>query len=62
MLTKCLTCHGCSGNGLGSYAGRVVVTPANYKQDPFKNMPDDQWFWHVSEGYAGNGHAALERA
>jgi mono/diheme cytochrome c family protein len=49
----CLTCHGCAGNGLGSYAGTLVVTPANFKQEPFRSMPDDQWFWHVSEGIPG---------
>jgi len=53
-VDKCLTCHGCAGNGLGSYGGTLIVTPANYKQDPFRNMPDDQWFWHVSEGIPGS--------
>lgn len=52
-VDKCLTCHGCSGNGLGSYGGTLSVTPANFKADPFRNMPDDQWFWHVSEGVPG---------
>lgn len=52
-VTNCLTCHGCAGNGLGSYGGTLVVTPADYKQAPFRNMPDDQWFWHVSEGVQG---------
>ena len=27
----CLTCHGCAGNGLGSYGGTKTVTPANFK-------------------------------
>jgi mono/diheme cytochrome c family protein len=49
----CLTCHGCSGNGLGSYAGTLIVTPADFKQEPFRSMPADQWFWHVSEGVQG---------
>jgi mono/diheme cytochrome c family protein len=49
----CLTCHGCAGNGLGSYAGTMVVTPADFKQEPFRSMPDDQWYWHVSEGVQG---------
>lgn len=52
-VDRCMTCHGCAGNGLGSYAGTLVVTPANYKQNPFRNMPDDQWYWHVSEGIQG---------
>ena len=49
----CLTCHGCAGNGLGSYGGTMSVTPADLKQEPFRSMPDDQWFWHVSEGVPG---------
>lgn len=52
-VTNCLTCHGCSGNGLGSYGGTMVVTPADFKQAPYKDMSDDQWFWHVSEGVPG---------
>jgi mono/diheme cytochrome c family protein len=52
-VSHCLTCHGCAGNGLGSYAGTMVATPADFKQEPFRNMPDDQWFWHVSEGIQG---------
>jgi mono/diheme cytochrome c family protein len=52
--SHCLTCHGCAGNGLGTYGGTLVVTPANFKVDPFRTMPDDQWFWHVSEGVQGS--------
>jgi mono/diheme cytochrome c family protein len=52
-VNYCLTCHGCAGNGLGSYAGTLAVTPANFKEEPFRSMPDDQWFWHVSEGVPG---------
>jgi mono/diheme cytochrome c family protein len=52
-VEMCMTCHGCAGNGLGSYAGTMVVTPADFKQEPFRSMPDDQWFWHVSEGVQG---------
>ncbi len=52
-VDRCFTCHGCAGNGLGAYAGTKIVTPANYKQEPFRSMPDDQWFWHVSEGVQG---------
>jgi len=50
----CLTCHGCAGNGLGSYAGTLAITPADFKQEPFRSMPDDQWFWHISEGVQGS--------
>jgi mono/diheme cytochrome c family protein len=52
-VDRCLTCHGCSGNGLGTYAGTLIVTPADFKQEPFRSMPDEQWFWHVSEGIPG---------
>jgi mono/diheme cytochrome c family protein len=52
-IDYCLTCHGCAGNGLGSYGGTMLVTPANFKQDPYRSMSDDQWFWHVSEGIPG---------
>jgi cytochrome c oxidase cbb3-type subunit 2 len=52
-VERCLTCHGCAGNGLGSYAGTLTVTPADFKQEPFRSMPEDQWFWHVSEGVQG---------
>ena len=31
----------------------MIVTPADFKQEPFRSMPDDQWFWHVSEGVQG---------
>ena len=53
FIERCLTCHGCAGNGLGTYAGTLIVTPADFKQFPFKTMPEDQWFWHVSEGIQG---------
>ena len=52
-LTRCQTCHGCAGNGLGTYGGTMVVTPVNYKQEPFRAMPDDEWIWHVKEGVPG---------
>ena len=51
--SHCITCHGCAGNGLGTYAGTLIVTPVNFKADPFRTMPDDEWFWHVSEGVQG---------
>jgi cytochrome c oxidase cbb3-type subunit 2 len=53
-VSHCLTCHGCAGNGLGTYGGTLIVTPANFKVDPIRTMPDEQWFWHVSEGIQGS--------
>ncbi len=52
-ITRCQTCHGCAGNGLGTYGGTKIVTPADYKVEPFSSMTDAQWFWHVSEGIQG---------
>ena len=52
--SHCMTCHGCAGNGLGTYGGTLIVTPANFKVDPFRTMSDEQWFWHVSEGIQGS--------
>ena len=54
FIDRCQVCHGCTGNGLGVYAGTKVVTPADFSQNPFRTMPDDQWFWHVSEGIQGS--------
>jgi mono/diheme cytochrome c family protein len=53
-VERCLTCHGCAGNGLGAYAGTLTITPADFKQTPFRDMRDDEWFWHVSEGIQGS--------
>lgn len=53
-VTRCMTCHGCAGNGLGTYGGTLIVTPADFKGEPFRSMPDEQWFWHVSEGIQGS--------
>ncbi|MHB9032210.1 MAG: c-type cytochrome [Anaerolineae bacterium] len=50
---RCLVCHGDSGNGLGTYAGTLTVTPVNFKAEPFNNMPEDEFFWHISEGVQG---------
>ena len=52
-VARCMTCHGDAGNGLGSYAGTLTVTPADFKQEPFRSMKDDEFFWHVSEGVQG---------
>ncbi len=52
--SHCLTCHGCAGNGLGTYGGTLIVTPANYKAEPFNTMSNDEFFWHVSEGVQGS--------
>jgi mono/diheme cytochrome c family protein len=53
-VSHCMTCHGCAGNGLGTYGGTLIVTPVNFKVEPIRSMTDDQWFWHVSEGIQGS--------
>lgn len=52
-VSRCQPCHGCAGNGLGSYAGTMSVTPSDFSQEPTRSMPPEQWFWHVSEGVPG---------
>ena len=54
FITYCMTCHGDSGNGLGTYAGTKIVTPASFRDEPFRSMKDDEFFWHVSEGIQGS--------
>jgi mono/diheme cytochrome c family protein len=54
FITHCQTCHGDAGNGLGTYAGTMTITPADFKQEPYRSMPAEQWFWHVSEGIQGS--------
>src|SRR5450756_2402549 len=40
-------------HGIGTYGGTMVVTPVNFRQEPFRAMPDDEWIWHVKEGVPG---------
>jgi mono/diheme cytochrome c family protein len=54
FISHCQTCHGDAGNGLGTYGGTMTITPADFKQEPFRSMRADQWFWHVSEGIQGS--------
>jgi len=54
FVARCVTCHGDSGNGLGSYAGTLIVTPADFRAEPYRSMKDDEFFWHVSEGIQGS--------
>jgi cytochrome c oxidase cbb3-type subunit I/II len=53
---KCLPCHGCSGNGMGSYARQTLAHPANLHNriSEFPQpMPDAFHFWRVHEGVPG---------
>jgi len=50
---KCLSCHGCSGNGQGPYARQTVARPANL-HERIINFPGDNFhFWRVSTGVPG---------
>lgn len=60
FLEKCSSCHGCSGNGQGSYARQVVTRPANI-HERLVNYPVNQdafHFWRVHEGVPGTGMPA----
>jgi cbb3-type cytochrome c oxidase subunit I/cbb3-type cytochrome c oxidase subunit II len=54
-IQKCLSCHGCSGNGQGPYARQVLTRPANL-HERLINYPDPDapfHFWRVSAGVPG---------
>lgn len=53
FMARCFTCHGCAGNGLGHYASKLFITPASFRVEPFKDMTDAEWFWHIKEGVPG---------
>ncbi len=54
-VQRCLSCHGCSGNGQGPYARTLVARPANIVER-VSNYPDATFhFWRVSEGVPGTG-------
>ena len=52
---KCLSCHGCSGDGQGPYARQVVTRPANL-HERLINYPEPQdtfQFWRLNAGVPG---------
>lgn len=52
-VQRCLSCHGCSGNGQGPYARTLVARPASIVER-VSNYPDVTFhFWRVSEGVPG---------
>lgn len=52
-VQRCLSCHGCSGNGQGPYARTLVARPANI-YERVSNYPAMNFhFWRVSEGVPG---------
>ena len=57
---KCLSCHGCSGNGQGPYARQLVTRPANI-HERLINYPENKdafHFWRIHEGVPGTGMPA----
>jgi cytochrome c oxidase cbb3-type subunit I/II len=57
---KCLSCHGCSGDGQGTYARQLVTRPANI-HERLINYPvnkDAFHFWRIHEGVPGTGMPA----
>ena len=55
---RCLSCHGGSGNGEGSYARHVVTQPANL-HERIATFPGDSYhIWRVSEGVPGTAMPA----
>lgn len=57
FVEKCLSCHGCSGNGQGPYASNIVTLPANiHERFTRYSQPSDPFeIWRVSEGVPGTG-------
>jgi cytochrome c oxidase cbb3-type subunit I/II len=58
---KCLSCHGCSGNGQGPYARQTVTRPANLFER-ISNFPPDNpeafHYWRIFEGVPGTAMPA----
>ena len=59
-VTRCMTCHGCAGNGLGSYGGHQVVTPVNYKAEPYRGNARRRMDLARLGGRPGHADAGLE--
>jgi len=59
-LRKCVSCHGCSGNGQGPYARQVVTRPANIHERMINYPENIDAFhdWRISEGVPGTGMPA----
>jgi cytochrome c oxidase cbb3-type subunit I/II len=60
FLEKCSSCHGCSGNGQGTYARQLVTRPVDI-HERLVNYPVDQdafHFWRIHEGVPGTGMPA----
>jgi cytochrome c oxidase cbb3-type subunit I/II len=54
---KCLSCHGCSGNGQGPYSRNIITRPANLNER-IVNYPqpvDTYNYWRIANGVPGTG-------
>jgi mono/diheme cytochrome c family protein len=50
---NCAICHGLEGWGNGPNALSLEKKPANFSRAFYKQYPDEQWFYRISEGVAG---------
>lgn len=53
FMRNCSTCHGPAGEGHGTYAMHVVTPPANLTTPHFARLPDQNFYWRISEGLPG---------
>jgi cbb3-type cytochrome oxidase cytochrome c subunit len=50
---NCAACHGLEGRGNGPNAITLEKKPPNLTRDYYKQYPDEQWFYRISEGVTG---------
>lgn len=50
---NCAACHGLEGRGNGPNAITLEKKPPNLTRDYYKQYPDEQWFYRISEGVSG---------
>ncbi len=53
FIQKCLSCHGCSGNGQGPYARQTLARPANLNERISLFPGEDFHYWRIHEGVPG---------
>lgn len=53
FITRCQTCHGCAGNGMGEYSHKLNQRPADLRQSRYKNYPEGFYMWRISDGVPG---------